>query len=535
MSGISRIKGAIRYLRRGDLAGFWRRLKQYLKQGHAPVYGEKIRTGAGALWCIMTTPHTLFIARSIAKRLSHHGIDCDITTASPAEFNHDFYIVLCAQMFTQLPPGNRRIILQLEQSVSSRWFDDKYLTRLKQSVAVFDYSLRNIEFLHQKHISYPHVFYLPIGQGDSAPTATDKNAKQYDFLFYGDNRSSPRRQHMLAVLQAKYKVKIVDNLFDQDMSDLIRRARIVVNIHYYEGALLETPRIQECLSLGVPVLSESASDQDDYPELAGAVRYFTENSTDDLLLQAGQMLEELEQHERHVRRAVQKSQQRFSFMLDRALVALNLLPLDVMNTHAPYLAENSEIVALSLPETIIRRRQLLTGMPQDTVIFDGVRYQPGWLGCGLSFKLLARHALQQGKHRLTIMEDDAVLPDGFDNRYRIIRSYLDSRDEQWDMFSGVMAEIDPRARILSVEEFEGETFITLDRTMSMVFNIYNKRALEVLAAWNPHDGMSTGIRSTFICKIRMISEWLQRFPSLPDITRSWTPPYGAFTTAIIRK
>ncbi len=40
------------------------------------------------------------------------------------------------------------------------------------------------------------------------------------------------------------------------MYNIICQARVVVNIHYYDGALLETPRICECISLGVPVLSE---------------------------------------------------------------------------------------------------------------------------------------------------------------------------------------------------------------------------------------------------------------------------------------
>ena len=54
------------------------------------------------------------------------------------------YIVICPQMFPVLP--GQYIVYQLEQSVSSRWFTDDYLARLENSLAIFDYSLKNIAF-----------------------------------------------------------------------------------------------------------------------------------------------------------------------------------------------------------------------------------------------------------------------------------------------------------------------------------------------------------------------------------------------------
>lgn len=48
---------------------------------------------------------------------------------------------------------------------------------------------------------------------------------------------------------------------------------MVVNLHYYEGALLETTRIYECLSLGVPLVSETSVDRAEHAALDGAVRF----------------------------------------------------------------------------------------------------------------------------------------------------------------------------------------------------------------------------------------------------------------------
>ena len=39
---------------------------------------------------------------------------------------------------------------------------------------------------------------------------------------------------------------------------------MVVNIHYYEGAILESTRVCECLSLGATVVSEMSSNQGEH-------------------------------------------------------------------------------------------------------------------------------------------------------------------------------------------------------------------------------------------------------------------------------
>ena len=45
----------------------------------------------------------------------------------------------------------------------SRWFTDDYLETLKNSLAVLEYSLINIDFMASKGVAYPHFHYLPVG------------------------------------------------------------------------------------------------------------------------------------------------------------------------------------------------------------------------------------------------------------------------------------------------------------------------------------------------------------------------------------
>ncbi|MBD8555128.1 methyltransferase domain-containing protein [Rhizobium sp. CFBP 8762] len=479
-----RSKNALNYLRRRDLSGFVGRLRHYRRETQLEVIQQNLSSAEGRIWGILTTPHTLFIAQCMVERLALHGINTVVMTEAPSSFNNDLYIVLCAQMFERLPPGEKRVIFQLEQSVSSRWFTPGYLSMLENSLAVLEYSLVNIDFLTGKGIAYPHVFYLPIGTSLEIKDTLPSAQKEYDFLFYGDYYSSPRRAKMIDALQAQFQVKLCNNAFGEEMHALIRKARVVINIHYYENALLEMPRIQECLSQGVPVVSESAQDQEDYPELAGAVHFFEEGSIEEMLRVAESTLQAASALEPEVVQATAKSAHRFTFMFDRFLTSLGVLPPDTILNDEIYLPNTYPQIALSLPETIKRRRLFQETKPPLSCVFDGIRNVKGWIGCGSSYSALARHAQRNGLTELTVFEDDAVFREDHLERLRKIRVYLESTNG-WDIFSGMIASVHNDTRILDVQEVDGLTFVKLDRMTSMVFNIYNRRAIDLMVQWDP--------------------------------------------------
>jgi hypothetical protein len=120
--------------------------------------------------------------------------------------------------------------------------------KLNESLAVLDYSLNNIAFLATQGVVFPQVYYLPIGASTNYSVKLPQVEKKYDVLFYGDSNSSPRRRVMLDALEGKWRVKVASEIYGMDMIDIIRQAKVVINLHYYENALLEIPRIQECLS-----------------------------------------------------------------------------------------------------------------------------------------------------------------------------------------------------------------------------------------------------------------------------------------------
>jgi hypothetical protein len=216
---------------------------------------------------IVCTRATTFVAHALQTHASALGFAVHIDHEMPEAFPEDLYLVICPQMFSHLPPPEKRIVFQMEQSVHPRWFTPEYLNILYNSVAVFDYSVQNIQFLIQQGLPADMIFHVPLSPVPNHPGAkfssalTDSDsAHACDVLFYGDLKNK-RRQAFLKVLSRHFDVRAESSLYGQDLWRALAHAKVVVNIHYYENALLESTRICECLSLGARVISEAATDQ----------------------------------------------------------------------------------------------------------------------------------------------------------------------------------------------------------------------------------------------------------------------------------
>lgn len=481
-----RAKNALRYVANGDFDGLRQRYRAIRLEQALQGVSDISTLDSGLRWGVMATPHTLFIAHLIAARLREHGWAVSIMATEPEVFDLDLYVVLCPQMFKTLPPGEKRIAFQLEQSVSSRWFTESYLKALNESLGVFEYALSNMDFLASKGIAYPHVYYMPIGALPDYRVDLREDVKLHDVLFYGDANSSPRRKAMLTELKKHFNVRVCSEIFGDDMLREIRRSRVVVNIHYYENALLEMPRIQECISLGIPVVSEAAADLGDYPEIQGAVTFFPEGNVQAMVAAVRAGLEQV-QDETLVQDAARAGAVRFAFMLDRALMAMGLLPPSALEKISVDFSGVASRVALSMPETIARRRVFEANRPSDCAVFDAVRFRPGWVGCALSYVKLMQYGLKNKLERLMVLEDDVLLPDDFEEKLGVVNKYLDSCGECWDVFAGVIATLHPEVKILDVQEVDGLVFVSIDKMTSMVCNIYSRRAMNMISVWDSSD------------------------------------------------
>lgn len=107
-------------------------------------------------------------------------------------------------------------------------------------------------------------------------------------------------------------------------------------------------------------------------------------------------------------------------------------------------------LCLSLPESTERRRSFDEDNRFGFECIPGLRHFLGWVGCGLSYKLIFTKAMEQGMEEIMICEDDVIFPDDFEQLLGVLRGYLHSQ-KRWNVFSGVMANT-TKAHVIGCEK-----------------------------------------------------------------------------------
>lgn len=162
-----------------------------------------------------------------------------------------------------LPPGSAlppdSVVYNLEQIVEgAMWVTPKYLELLRRH-RVWDYSAQNCVALARMGVRDP--VHVPLGHVPAleriAPTTED-----IDVLFYGVYNE--RRLALLERLSRRdLKVARSNGVYGAERDALVARARIVLNVHFYEQARLEVPRCFYLMANGRFVLSEASADAEE--------------------------------------------------------------------------------------------------------------------------------------------------------------------------------------------------------------------------------------------------------------------------------
>ncbi len=165
-----------------------------------------------------------------------------------------------------------------------------------------------------------------------------------------------------------------------------------------------------------------------------------------------------------------------AFYLSRFLLAQELIDFNAFyekNRDFPSYLGNT--VCLSLRETPLRRESFKAQDVGDFSFFPGLRHRLGFLGCALSYKFLIKYAKDSGFKRILVIEDDAVFPPDFEERFKKISDFL--ADREFDVFSGLLAE-SKTAEILDFFLHENERIVLTNKLMSMVLNIYSENVYD---------------------------------------------------------
>lgn len=199
-------------------------------------------------------PHTAAFSE-IANVLQHSLADLDLTNTLP-----DIQIIFGANAFPHhddIKPDD--IIFNCEQQ-NSGWFTAHYLQRLRAH-RVLDFEAQRVTWLRNNAID---AYHLPLGYHDAwtikkQPPLPDAG-RDIDILFYGSPTS--HRHPILQRLHMQFpKFHCVFSVYGEARDSLIRRARVVLNLHANHDNTFEIIRVAPLLASDVLVISECRQDE----------------------------------------------------------------------------------------------------------------------------------------------------------------------------------------------------------------------------------------------------------------------------------
>ncbi|MDA8387310.1 MAG: glycosyltransferase, partial [Nitrospiraceae bacterium] len=160
----------------------------------------------------------------------------------------------------------KSIIYNLEQAdPSSMW---AAVRPLLGCFPVWDYSVRNIE----KCVALGYreaVFHVPIGYRPELTRIKPARAQDIDVIFHGS--MNERRKKVLEALEREgLRVVHIFGVYGAAFDAYIARAKVDLNIHFYESKIFEMDRVSYLLSNRKAVVSEFDENTDIEPGLEGA-------------------------------------------------------------------------------------------------------------------------------------------------------------------------------------------------------------------------------------------------------------------------
>lgn len=182
------------------------------------------------------------------------------------------HIVLGANLLVHhpLPLAPDAILYNLEQvQPGSPWFPPELLALLRRHT-LWDYSERNAAALRALGVAVARV--VPIGCVPELTRITPAAQQDLDVLFIGT--ASPRRQQVIDQMGALgLRVGAAFGIYGADRDALVARARLQLNVHFYDAKVLEMVRLSYLLANGCAVLSEHSADPAEDVALADGVAF----------------------------------------------------------------------------------------------------------------------------------------------------------------------------------------------------------------------------------------------------------------------
>lgn len=234
---------------------------------------------------IISTKYTILFAQRLRDYLKFYKIHCVIynelydSLIVKAETNKNLYLLFIGTMIllnenVSYLPRKKYIIYQIEQLNQNKYYYHELTTSLinlmLNSYALYDYSIVNLDYYPDFLKSNIQIFipYIPYNFENLKTMLREDNKK--NILFIGTLNN--RRENILNSLKnyivsqnLDYNLLIFQKLFNNDLKEILKTCSYVLNLHYYDNAILEVFRFEDVIPYNVKILSEEPGNKtEDY-------------------------------------------------------------------------------------------------------------------------------------------------------------------------------------------------------------------------------------------------------------------------------
>lgn len=157
--------------------------------------------------------------------------------------------------FAQLPKGT--IIYNFEQLGNKSAWDTPELRWLLSNFQVWDYSTENLQYLETLVMDQSPKL-APIGYCAALSRIEKPVEQDIDVLFYG-SLNERRKMVLDSLREAGLNVVHLFGVYGEERDAHIARAKVVLNIHFYDTKTFETARVSYLLANKKAVVSEFGS------------------------------------------------------------------------------------------------------------------------------------------------------------------------------------------------------------------------------------------------------------------------------------
>jgi hypothetical protein len=405
---------------------------------------------------IVTTPFGLSIAYNLAEELKKLNFKTAITNT--VKDNDVLHILLFSFKLEKLP--KRYIIYQLEQINKSLFLTDRLYTDLENSIISMDYSQVNYNNLKNSHKKYIRYQPMPISNKIIEYTPN----YEYDILFFGG--LNERRKNIIDHLfKEKFVVAYTSDTFFESLYTHVKKAKIVLNLHYYDNAILETARLNEILPFNTLIVSESPNRLNDINDFYKDDVFFIDNINDNLsnihilVNQLRNCLDNFDIYKSRINKTREKTIKNlhcyFSHYLKKNLYECEVLQLDTYDKYIDF----EKIICLTNSDLSIFKQEFIKNnydYINDIYFLNKINNK------AKLYYMLFKKFLDTKLNTCGICEDTCIFPDNFKQVFRTINSYVVTN--VFDIFmcskKNIAKELDDD-KIQNIKLFNNIVFIDL--------------------------------------------------------------------------